>query len=137
VTVLLIELARGKKMGYTLESLIKDLKEPKESVEFRMNIMLEDFKAYGQSVLDKLFDYAKARKGWKLEAENYEGVRVNLTDSDKDGWFLLRLSLHDPLLPLNIESNVVGGAKRIAKEINEFIKDFENLNSKTLSDFVK
>ena len=137
VTVLLIELARGKKMGYTLESLIEDLKEPKESVEFRMNITLEDFKAYGQSVLDKLFDYAKQKAGWKLEEENYEGVRVNLTDSDKDGWFLLRLSLHDPLLPLNIESNVVGGAKRIAKEINEFIKDFENLDSKTLSDFVK
>ena len=137
VTVLLIELARGKKMGYTLESLIEDLKEPKESVEFRMNITLEDFKAYGQSVLDKLFDYAKQKAGWKLEEENYEGVRVNLTDSDKNGWFLLRLSLHDPLLPLNIESNVVGGAKRIAKEINEFIKDFENLDSKTLSDFVK
>ncbi len=136
VTVLLIELARGKKMGYTLESLIKDLKEPKESVEFRMNILLEDFKPYGQEVIDKLFAFAKSKKGWELEKENYEGVRINLTDGDKDGWLLLRLSLHDPLLPLNIESNVLGGAKLIAKELYEFIKDFDKLDSSSLKNFV-
>lgn len=33
---------------------------------------------------------------------NYEGVRV----SGYGGWFLLRLSLHDPVLPLNIEVNI-------------------------------
>ena len=40
VTKLLIELAKGKKQGYTIESIIADLKEPKERVEFRMNILL-------------------------------------------------------------------------------------------------
>ncbi len=137
VTVLLIELARGKKMGYTLESLIKDLKEPKESIEFRMNINLEDFKPYGQEVIDKLFAYAETKKGWALEKENYEGVRINLTEEDKNGWLLLRLSLHDPLLPLNIESNAVGGTKLIAKELYEFIKNFECLDFTSLENYVK
>ena len=102
-----------------------------------MNILLEDFKAYGQNVIDKLFDYAKTQKGWEVEAENYEGIRVNLTDEDKDGWFLLRLSLHDPLLPLNIESNKVGGAKLIAKELYEFIKTFDSLDATSLANYVK
>ena len=54
VTKLLIELARGKKEGYSLGSLIETLEEPAESVEFRMNILVEDFKAYGQAVIAAL-----------------------------------------------------------------------------------
>ncbi len=136
VTKLLIELARGKKNGYTLASLIETLEEPKESKEFRMNILTDDFKAYGQDVLDKLNEYAKAQKTWSLEKDNYEGVRVNLNRCNGNGWFLLRLSLHDPLLPLNIESNSIGGVKKIAAQFYEFIKQFDKLDAKVLADFV-
>ena len=136
VTKLLIELARGKKMGYTLDSLISTLAEPKESVEFRMNIGLEDFKEYGLDVIGKLEEYAKNKQGWSLVPNNYEGVRVNLDDKHGNGWFLLRLSLHDPLLPLNIESNEVGGAKIIAKELCEFISTFDKLDYSSLKNFI-
>ena len=131
VTKLLIELARGKKNGYTLESIIADLEEPAESKEFRFNILVEDFKTYGQEVLDKLNAYAAAQPGWSLAPDNYEGVRVNIGD----GWFLLRLSLHDPLLPLNIESNSVGGVKTIAKELVAFLADFDQLDTAALKNF--
>ena len=136
VTKLLIELARGKKEGYTLSSLIESLSEPKESVEFRMNIALEDFKEYGMSVISKLEEYAKTKEGWSLVPNNYEGVRVNLDKDHGNGWFLLRLSLHDPLLPLNIESNEVGGAKIIAKELCDFISTFDKLDFASLKNYV-
>ena len=129
VTKLLIELARGKKEGYTLESLIASLEEPAESVEFRMNILLDDFKAYGQQVIDELTAYAQTKEGWSLAPSNFEGVRVNLDEAHGNGWFLLRLSLHDPLLPLNIESNTVGGAKMIAKELAGFVKSYDKLDA--------
>ena len=129
VTKLLIELARGKKEGYTLESMIASLEEPAESVEFRMNIQLEDFKAYGQQVIDELNAYAATKEGWSLAPSNYEGVRVNLDETHGNGWFLLRLSLHDPLLPLNIESNAQGGAKKIAAELAGFIKSYDKLDA--------
>ena len=135
VTKLLIELARGKKEGYTLESLISELKEPKESVEFRMNILLEDFKSYGQKVIDDLVEYAKTQDGWSLADNNYEGVRVNLDNKHGNGWFLLRLSLHDPLLPLNIESDELGGAKIIAKDLAKFIKNYDKLDAKALIEY--
>lgn len=135
VTKLLIELARGKKQGYSLDSLISSLKEPKESVEFRMNILLDDFKEYGQKVIKDLSEYALTKNGWSLAPDNFEGVRVNINKEKGNGWFLLRLSLHDPLLPLNIESNDVGGAKKIAKELCEFIASYDKLDFKSLVAF--
>lgn len=137
VTKLLIELARAKKEGYTLESLIADLDEPEESVEFRMNILVEDFKSYGQNVIDELTAYASSKAGWSLADSNYEGVRVNLDEDHGNGWFLLRLSLHDPLLPLNIESNTTGGAKKIAGELAEFIAAYDKLDAASLLNFAK
>ena len=137
VTKLLIELARGKKEGYTLESLIASLEEPAESVEFRMNILLEDFKPYGQQVIEELTAYAQTQPGWSLAPSNFEGVRVNLDETHGNGWFLLRLSLHDPLLPLNIESNSIGGAKQIAKELAAFIAQYDKLDAQKLLDFAK
>ena len=136
VTKLLIELARAKKEGYTLESLIADLEEPAESIEFRMNILVDDFKTYGQQVIDALTAYAQKQAGWSLADSNYEGVRVNLDESHGNGWFLLRLSLHDPLLPLNIESNCVGGAKQIAGELAKFLKNYDKLDTSSVTNYL-
>ena len=129
VTKLLIELARCRKEGTRLEALIADLEEPAESLEFRMNILVEDFKTYGQDVISALTAYAETQDGWSLAPSNYEGVRVNLDEAHGNGWFLLRLSLHDPLLPLNIESNDAGGAKIIAKELAAFIAGYDKLDA--------
>ncbi len=137
VTKLLIELARGKEQGYTLESLIASLEEPAESVEFRMNILLDDFKPYGQQVIDELTAYAQNQPGWSLAPSNYEGVRVNLDENHGSGWFLLRLSLHDPLLPLNIESNAAGGAKQIVAELAGFLSNYKKLDATSLLDYCK
>ena len=137
VTKLLIELARGKKEGYRLESLIDTLQEPVENTEFRMNILTEDFKTYGQQVIDELTAYAENQDGWSLAPSNFEGVRVNLDKSHGNGWFLLRLSLHDPLLPLNIESNSAGGVKTIAKELAKFLVNYGLLDATNLLDFTK
>ena len=137
VTKLLIELARGKKEGYTLESLIASLEEPAESCEFRMNILLDDFKAYGQQVIDELTAYAERQEGWSLAPSNFEGVRVNLDREHGNGWFLLRLSLHDPLLPLNIESDEAGGAKKIAAELAGFIGKYDRLDAEKLLAFAE
>ena len=136
VTKLLIELARGRKMGYTLESIIADLEEPAESKEFRFNILQDDFKSYGQSVIDDLNTYVSTQEGWSLAPSNYEGVRVNLDEAHGNGWFLLRLSLHDPLLPLNIESNSKGGVKMIAGELMRFLQNCDKLDLSPIKNFL-
>jgi len=134
---LLIELARARKEGRTLESLLAGLKEPAESLEFRMALNAEDFAAYGNSVISALAEYAEAQPGWALATPNYEGVRVSLAPAHGDGWFLLRLSLHDPLMPLNIESDSAGGAKKIAAALVGFLAGFEKLDSASLAAFAE
>ena len=137
VTRLLIELARGKKEGYTLESLIADLAEPAESHEFRMNILAEDFRAYGQDVIDRLTAYSAAQEGWTIAPDNHEGIRVSLDKAHGDGWFLLRLSLHDPVIPLNIESDSVGGVRQITQELYAFLKTCDRLDLAPVESFLK
>ena len=113
------------------------LEEPAESREFRMNILLDEFKPYGLQVIEDLTAYAATKEGWSLAPSNYEGVRVNLDEAHGNGWFLLRLSLHDPLMPLNIESNSVGGTKMIAKELASFIAGCDKLAAEALLEFAK
>ena len=127
---LLCELALLKKEGKTLLSLIDGLKEPAESMELRANIKAEDFKAYGAKVLAELDAHCEAN-GWVKETPNFEGVRVLFDKDAGDGWFLVRMSLHDPVIPINIESDSVGGAKIIADKLYAFLTKFDQLDLPT------
>ncbi len=71
---------------------------------------------------------AGEKSGWDLVPDSYEGVRVSCSNPGQKGWFLLRLSLHDPVLPLNIESEVEGGVENMAAELYEFFKHYERLD---------
>ncbi len=122
-------------MGYSLSSLIDTLKEPAESREFRMDLSLEDFKPYGNKIIDELKAYAAEKQGWSLAESNFEGVRVNLDKDHGNGWFLLRLSLHEPLMPLNIESDEEGGVKKIAGELAGFVSAYDLLDTAKLVEF--
>ena len=137
VTRLLMELAKGRREGYTLPSLIADLQEPAESREFRMDLRLPDFKPYGNDIIDQLRDYAAHRPGWAVAPNNYEGVRVDLDGDHGDGWFLLRMSLHEPLMPLNMESDSAGGVKAIARELVPFLQRFDKLDTAALAEFAR
>ena len=117
-------LAKLKKQGRDINELISELKEPAESIEIRLPIKLNDFKEYGESVIAALTEYAESREGFEIEKENYEGVRINI----EGGWFLLRLSVHDPILPLNIENDKTGVCSEIAKELKEFFAQFDKLD---------
>ncbi len=137
VTKLIIKMAQLKKQGKKLEDLLLGLEEPVESKEFRMNIALDDFKPFGEKVIKAVNDYAEKADGWDVAPDNYEGIRVSFNAENGDGWFLLRMSLHEPLMPLNIESNLSGGVKIIAKKLYPVLKSFNELDSEKLKDFIK
>ncbi len=134
VSKLLVELARAKQSGKVLTDLIADLQEPAESEEYRLKILTEDFKAHGNSVIDQFKAFVADQADWQSVPNNYEGIRVACTDVAEDGWFLLRLSLHDPVLPLNIESNVVGGVDIIKNRLISFFETVNNLDNSSLSE---
>ena len=84
-----------------------------------------DFRGYGEGVLAALADYAGRQPGWRVAPDSFEGVRVSVTEAE--GWFLLRMSLHDPLMPLNIESARAGGVVRILGELRPFLAQWPRL----------
>ena len=128
ITKIIILTAKLRNEGKTLNSLISSLKEPKEEAEYRFKILAPDFKSYGSFVIDCLYKYAEMREGWRIADDNREGVRISLDKEHGDGWMLLRLSVHDPILPFNIESDSIGGADKILNEFKPFISRFDKLD---------
>ncbi|MEG1519567.1 MAG: phosphomannomutase/phosphoglucomutase [Clostridia bacterium] len=136
VTRLIIEMAKLKKQGKELTDLIADLEMPKEEIEIRMGFKDADFKQYGLGVLEDFRRHASEFDGLSLELPNFEGVRVNFDENNGNGWLLLRMSLHDPIMPLNIESNVDGGCQIIARKFYEMIKAHKGLNVEELLKYI-
>lgn len=135
-TKLLTELAKANLENRLITDLIKDLKEPIESQEFRLKINTSDFQDYGNQVITQLQEFALTQLDWSVVPNNYEGIRIACKSPEEDAWFLLRLSLHDPVIPLNIESNITGGIKKVANRLLAFLQKFESLDLSSLSTFV-
>lgn len=136
ITKIIIKMAQMGKEGKKLDSLISRLKDPVEEKELRFKINTSDFKAYGNNVIKKLSEYAVSNPEMRIADDNREGIRVYFDNHDMKGWLLLRLSVHDPIMPLNIESDVVGGVKLIAERFHEFIKNMDKLNISSLEEFL-
>lgn len=115
-------MARIRREGKTLESLIADLRQPAEAAEMRLSITAEDFKAYGQQVLEDFRTFCAADPRFHIVSPNYEGVRVAFDDEEVKGWLLIRLSLHDPVIPINLESANDGGVDILKERIRPFIE---------------
>lgn len=137
VTRLLIKMAKLREEGKDLEDLVSGLRVPIEEAEIRMGFRTADFKAYGARVLGELEKACRSAEGFRVAEDNREGVRVNLGAGKGNGWFLLRMSLHDPIMPLNIESEEKGGAKVIARELYELLKGYEGLNLDNLKNYIE
>lgn len=128
VTKIIIEAAKLAKQNEEITDLIQELSQPKESEEFRLKILDLDFKSYGINIITALENFAKTVENWEIVPNNYEGVRISCGKEKGDGWFLLRLSLHDPVIPVNIESNIEGGVAIIAQELSNFLKKYKKLD---------
>jgi phosphomannomutase len=136
ITRLLVKAAQMKLQGgKRLNDLIDKLKQPHESHEFRFKINDPDFKAYGTKIITELADFVKTIPGWSIVPDNYEGVRVSCQQGAGSGWFLLRLSLHDPVIPLNIESEVEGGIRIIARKLSEFCANYSDLDQSAFTKY--
>jgi phosphomannomutase len=128
VAKLLIQMAKLNRHGRSLTDLIAPLPRSRESGEYRLKMRREDFPGYGSLVLDKLEKMIDTEEGWSPEIPNYEGLRIQCKNRDEAGWFLIRISLHDPELALNIESDVEGGVERIRSRLKGLLTQFKKLD---------
>jgi len=127
---LVTALANAKHEGKNIESLIEKLPPMVEETELRFKIRGEDFKEYGMSILQAFKERAE-KAGFELP-QSYEGVRISFKSTEAQGWMLLRLSLHDPVMPLNIESSRKGDLAKLKAIARTLLEGFDRLDISAL-----
>ncbi|KAL6552845.1 hypothetical protein OROHE_008209 [Orobanche hederae] len=142
---LLNKLAWAKASGVdqgskVLTDMVDGLEEPGFAVELRLKIDQNhadlkggSFREYGEAVLQHLANITESDPKLAEAPINYEGVRV----SGYGGWFLLRLSLHDPVLPLNIEALSNEEAVKLGLSVLSAAREFQALDTSALDKFVQ
>lgn len=128
ITKLIIEAAALAKEGKTLDDLINNLREPAEEKELRFKILCDNFKPEGEKIISLFEKACSSHAEWQACDDNYEGIRINADKEHGNGWFLLRLSVHDPIIVLNAESDEKGGISKMLKEIYDVISKAENID---------
>lgn len=134
-TKIVIKAAKLSLKGKTIDSIIQNLKQPLESMEIRIPILSSKFSDYGDKVIELLTNWTTENKdnfGCSLVIPNYEGVRIAFNNTQVSGWCLIRKSLHDPIMPLNIESSTKGGTKIILQHLSRFLSQFSDLDTSKL-----
>ncbi|GAV61700.1 PGM_PMM_I domain-containing protein/PGM_PMM_II domain-containing protein/PGM_PMM_III domain-containing protein [Cephalotus follicularis] len=149
VVKIIIEIVRMKLTGSDkgIGDLIKDLEEPLESIELRMNIISEprDTKEIAIEALETFRNYIEEGRleGWKLDscgdcwvskgclvdsndspsavAVDAHMYRVKVSDEEhgQHGWLLIRQSIHDPNIAVNMQSSVPGGCQNMTRHFKD------------------
>ncbi|KAE9450378.1 hypothetical protein C3L33_17722, partial [Rhododendron williamsianum] len=147
VVKIIIEMVRMKLEGSDegIGSLIKDLEEPLESVELRMNVLSEPREAKAKAIeaIEEFRNYIEEGRlpGWELdfcgECWVSEGCLVDSNDapaavdahmyrakvSDEEhgqhGWVHIRQSIHNPNIAVNMQSTVRGGCKSMTRVLTD------------------
>ena len=128
VTRIIIEAAKLRKEDKNIGALIESLKTPLEEREVRFTIGLKDFRDYGLGVIEDFKKLGNDTDGLTVAPINHEGVRISFDDTCGDGWQLLRMSVHEPILVLNCESNREGGVAQMMSFFKEFITKYDKLD---------
>jgi phosphomannomutase len=97
-------------------NLISGLEELSFDEEYRIKIKdgsLETTTFVFEEVTKELKKQCNSVATWKLDEGNLEGIRMKLASG---GFFMLRQSLHDPVISMQVESVSTEEAKNIVLE---------------------
>lgn len=113
----------------TLLDLISDMSELDEVCELRMSTIdatldtMEEIFVHCTSEIER---FCSTSNAWKVDQENLEGVRLRL--GSKGQFFMLRKSLHDPIISLQIEAQSKEEARTlIVKPLIKLLEANENI----------
>ncbi len=125
--LVLIKMAKMKhEEGKYITELISDLEIPVFTNEYRLSIDSSDFSSYGFEVLEALKKYATTIEGWSIVEKNFEGVKIDINDGQ--GWILARQSLHDPVIPINIELDDAAKETATLNQLRTFFGSYDLLS---------
>ncbi len=132
IAKILVTLSNLRRQGRTLTDLIADYEPPLEEGDVRLDFVCEDWRGLAERIITRLGGMAERRL--KVSQDNYEGVRAYV--SHAKGYFIVRTSVHDPVLPIYIESDKVGGVASVARLLLSFLGGFNGLDCSPLEAFI-
>jgi phosphomannomutase len=128
IAKILMLLPRLKKENLAIGDLIRSLKQPAETQELRFKLLAQDVRTYGEQIIQDLATFVAKHPYMAVDPENHEGLRANVNGNLGNGWFLLRMSLHEPLLVLQVENDVLGMNQMVFKELAGFFDNYQDVD---------
>lgn len=132
IAKILVTLSSLRREGKDLTALIEELRMPAEEADIRLDLTGANWRGTANTVIERLT--ALSDRLLKLSDDNYEGVRAYV--SHANGYFIVRTSVHDPVLPIYIESDKNGGAVSIARFLKSFLGGFRGIDCAPLDDYI-
>ena len=133
ISLLATERQKEAKSGKALSNsplldLIADLEEVDEIKELRMKTLdssLDTMRYVFDILALEVAAAAETHEDWQVDEENLEGLRIRTGDSQ---FFMLRKSLHDPIISLQIESRSSEHARtRVVRPLLQLMRDFPSI----------
>ena len=132
IVKILVTMSKLRKEGKDITDLISGYGEPLEQADIRLDFTTADFRPLADKITTRLKGVSE--RLLRLTPDSYEGVRAFVPHAD--GYFIVRTSVHDPVMPIFIESNKHGGALSIAKFLYSFLFGFRDLDCAPLEEFI-
>lgn len=126
--------AKREKLSDLIATMDHPVEENEVRVKFNENSV--DFKREGERVLQEIKFFANLDKKIDPLRRNYEGVRMNFPEGHGDGWTLIRMSVHDPVMPINFASRKAGGNKLMATQLYSILEKYPFLDTTSLKQFI-
>lgn len=130
---ILVELSKLRRQGGALTDFIEGLRSPLEEADIRLDFTGDDWREVAEKIVTRLTGVAE--RLLSVSPDNYEGVRAYV--SHANGYFIVRTSVHDPVLPIYIESDKPGGVLSIARFLKSFLGGFRSLDCDPLDKFIE
>ena len=132
ITKILVVMSALRRKKQNLTDLIADLHKPLEEADIRLKFTDDGWRGTAEKIVSRLT--ALSERLLTVSNDNYEGVRAYLNNAD--GYFIVRTSVHDPVLPIYIEADKRGGTLKIAKFLYSFLSGFRGLDCAQLTEFI-
>ncbi len=124
--------AEMAKDGRSVTDLIDTLGQPAETEEIRFVIETPTYRDIGMDILNRFALWLKETDGFAVVEDNLEGIRSQIRSPYGHGWLLLRMSLHEPKLVLQIENDEEAMIPLIKEQLKAFFYSIEDLNTSKL-----
>lgn len=136
VTRIVIALCRQKRAGKALADYIADLEEPAQEAELRLKITAADFRACGERLIAYVNQMAQKTAGVMPASDSYEGTKIEFSAPEIQGFFIFRLSVHDPIIPVNFESAQPNGVLPMAAQLADWLSGQAGVDTAPLQEFL-